>query len=173
MGIESHQHDRENGGCPMIMLVIDVYFNKILTATHKFFIQKFHGGVCETNFFNSWTTKTVGPFVGVAFLIFFVAILFEGLKFLREKYYEEELKAEQNLPSSDRKKTFTKFLCNKYHLVQTLMHFLQVTCSYGLMLIFMNFNYYQCLAILLGFTVGYFIFGWVQKSATDKNECCY
>lgn len=129
--------------------------------------------MCETNFWNSWTTKTVGPFVGVAFLIFFVTVLFEGLKFLREKYYEEELRAERDLPMAERRKTAVQFLCNKYHLVQTLMHFVQVTCSYGLMLIFMNFNYYQCLAILLGFGVGYFIFGWVQKSATDTNECCY
>ncbi|XP_063710077.1 high affinity copper uptake protein 1-like [Culicoides brevitarsis] len=150
MGLETHIHEREDGGCPMIML--------------------FHDGVCETNFFNSWTTTTVGPFVGVCFLLFFIAILFEGLKHLREKFYELESKNAKNLPQ---KQTFSQFLCSKYHLIQTAMHFVQVLCSYGLMLIFMNFNYWQCLAILVGFMAGYFLFGWTRKSATDTNECCY
>uniref|UniRef100_A0A336M467 Copper transport protein n=1 Tax=Culicoides sonorensis TaxID=179676 RepID=A0A336M467_CULSO len=153
MGIETHSHGRENGGCDMIML--------------------FHGGVCETIFFNSWTTHTLGPFIGTAIAIFFLTILHEGLKFLRERYYDEERRMERSLPRDDRRKTFSSFLCNKYHLVQTLMHFIQVTLAYALMLIYMNFNYYQCLAILLGFAVGYFIFGWAQKSTTDTNDCCY
>uniref|UniRef100_A0A1B0DC81 Copper transport protein n=1 Tax=Phlebotomus papatasi TaxID=29031 RepID=A0A1B0DC81_PHLPP len=47
----------------------------------------FHLGHCEAILFQSWTVKEVGGFVGAAILIFVVAVLYEGLKYLREKLY--------------------------------------------------------------------------------------
>ncbi|KAH8383640.1 hypothetical protein KR009_009775, partial [Drosophila setifemur] len=55
------------------------------------------------------------------------------------------------------------------HLVQTLLHVLQVFVSFLLMLIFMTFNVWLCLAILLGAGVGYFIFG--AFSTTIQEHC--
>lgn len=83
-----------------------------------------------------------------------------------------EIKSRGNQSPED-KESPIKLICNRYHLIQTLLHFLQVTASYALMLIFMNFNYFQCLAILIGLTVGYFVFGWVQRTTRNSNECCY
>lgn len=44
------------------------------------------------------------------------------------------------------------------HLYQTFLHVLQVFISFLLMLVFMTFNVWLCVAVLLGAGVGYFIF---------------
>ncbi|KAH8232476.1 hypothetical protein KR032_008082, partial [Drosophila birchii] len=59
--------------------------------------------------------------------------------------------------------------CSQMHLIQTLLHVLQVLISFLLMLVFMTFNIWLALAVLLGAGVGYYIFG----AFSDKiNEHC-
>lgn len=45
------------------------------------------------------------------------------------------------------------------HLVQTVLHLLQITVGYLLMLVFMTFNVYLCLSVVVGSALGYFMFG--------------
>jgi hypothetical protein len=45
------------------------------------------------------------------------------------------------------------------HLIQTALHMLQIFISYLLMLAFMLFNIWICLAVILGAGVGYFLIG--------------
>jgi solute carrier family 31 (copper transporter), member 1 len=55
------------------------------------------------------------------------------------------------------------------HFIQTLLYCLQFCVSYFLMLIFMTFNSWLCLAILLGITIGHFVFG-VKQSKHDGRS---
>lgn len=51
-----------------------------------------------------------------------------------------------------------KVFCSWMHLLQTFLHVLQVFISFLLMLVFMTFNVWLCVAVLLGAGVGYYIF---------------
>ena len=66
------------------------------------------------------------------------------------------------------KKMFTS-----HHLIQTLLHGIQVSVSYALMLIFMTYNAYLAIAVVAGATIGYFLFGWKKALVVDVNEHCH
>ena len=59
------------------------------------------------------------------------------------------------------------------HLVQTVLHVVQIVVSYFLMLIFMTFNMWLCIAVALGAGVGYFVFAWDRTAIADPNEHCH
>ncbi|XP_050084946.1 high affinity copper uptake protein 1 isoform X1 [Anopheles aquasalis] len=59
------------------------------------------------------------------------------------------------------------------HLFQTLLHIVQVTLSFLLMLIFMTYNTWLCLAVVLGAALGYFLFGWKKSVIVDVTEHCH
>lgn len=59
------------------------------------------------------------------------------------------------------------------HLLQTLLHVLQVFISYCLMLVFMTYNVWLCIAVILGAGTGYFFFGWKRAVVVDVNEHCH
>lgn len=50
----------------------------------------FHGGFQEQILFNQWKTTSIGSFIGSWFLIFFIAILYEGLKTVRDQLAKRE-----------------------------------------------------------------------------------
>jgi len=62
---------------------------------------------------------------------------------------------------------------NCAHFIQTILHAVQVFLSYCLMMVFMTFNAWLCIAIILGASTGYFLFGWLRNSVQDVNEHCH
>lgn len=56
------------------------------------------------------------------------------------------------------------------HFIQTFLHGLQAMLSYFLMLIFMTYNVWLCLAIIVGFLCGYFVFGWKHSSVPSLTQ---
>uniref|UniRef100_A0A182QWK7 Copper transport protein n=1 Tax=Anopheles farauti TaxID=69004 RepID=A0A182QWK7_9DIPT len=131
--------------------------------------MSFHGGSCEVILFPSWATTEVGAFVGAIFGFFLLAFAYEGLKYARELLHASDAATRA---SPNDKRTLRQALLSRSHLVQTLLHLLQVTVSYILMLIFMIYNYWLCLAVVLGAMCGYYVFGWVRNSSVDPNEHC-
>jgi hypothetical protein len=68
---------------------------------------------------------------------------------------------------------FTKSkMFNVHHYIQTFLHFSQFAVSYFLMLAFMTFNYWLCLSILVGITIGFFVFGVKREKNNLNEECC-
>lgn len=59
------------------------------------------------------------------------------------------------------------------HTFQTILHILQVTVSFLLMLIFMTYNVWLCLAVVAGAATGYFLFGWKKSVVVDVTEHCH
>ncbi|KAM8706056.1 hypothetical protein ACLKA7_010357 [Drosophila subpalustris] len=53
------------------------------------------------------------------------------------------------------------------HWLQTLLHIIQVTISFMLMLVFMTFNVWLCLSVVLGAGFGYFLFFVGDESITE------
>ncbi|KAH8355960.1 hypothetical protein KR200_004160 [Drosophila serrata] len=179
-----HDHDHDHGtgtedsdstakSCPMIMV--------------------FHAGHCERILWRGWVASTVWEFVLSAIAIFLVAFLYEALKFLRqqlarrearklaERLAEEQRRKNENptaggccseTPLAEiREQTYWQRLLASSHIFQSLLNLLQIVISYLLMLIFMTFNYWLCLAVVLGLGFGYFFFGWNKKNP-DDSECC-
>ncbi|MPC39538.1 High affinity copper uptake protein 1 [Portunus trituberculatus] len=59
------------------------------------------------------------------------------------------------------------------HGIQTLLHMVQMIVSYLLMLIFMTYNVWLCIATVLGAGLGYFLFGWRKSVVVDITEHCH
>ena len=59
------------------------------------------------------------------------------------------------------------------HFYQTLLHIIQVTLSFLLMLIFMTYNVWLCLAVVIGAATGYFLFSWKKSVIVDVTEHCH
>ena len=68
---------------------------------------------------------------------------------------------------------FSVHMVSAGHFLQTLLHMIQVFISYCLMLVFMTYNVWLCLAVILGAGVGYFLFGWRKAIVVDINEHCH
>ncbi|XP_058063747.1 high affinity copper uptake protein 1 [Anopheles bellator] len=135
--------------------------------------MSFHGGSCEVILFPSWATTEVGSFVGATIGFFLLAFLYEGLKFARELLHASEAgKPCSVVPAPLTKRTFREALLSRVHIVQSLLHLVQVIVSYLLMLIVMTYNYWLCLAVVLGAACGYYMFGWVRNSSVDPTEHC-
>lgn len=150
---------------------------------HMMMDMTFHFGSMETILFKEWAVSSVGGMVGSVIGIFLIALLYEGLKFLREYLYREHFNAinysSVSVMGHDGK-TVTelhKVTKNRVfgwpHLLQTSLHIAQVLVSYFLMLIFMTYNVWLCLAVLLGSGLGYFFFGWRKATIVDISEHCH
>ncbi|KAI8424691.1 hypothetical protein MSG28_006646 [Choristoneura fumiferana] len=162
----AHHHHEDGDGCSSMHAMV------------------FHAGVCQEILFSGWMTTTALELFGSAVAIFLAGILYEGLK-----YYREALHARATSLRGDSQVNITKNECGangacggpalvKYsmmscsHFVQTLLHVVQSTASYLLMLVFMTYNVWLCVALILGLAVGYFCFGWRKNSVVDVTEHC-
>ncbi|XP_055379727.1 high affinity copper uptake protein 1 [Condylostylus longicornis] len=146
----------------------------------------FHAGTRERILWEGWKTESDLQFGLSCLALIAVSFLYEGLRYIRERFYHKVAKDEalklmqmQNgqgccagaLPHVER--TITSQIFNKSHAIQTILHVIQITVSYLLMLVFMTFNYWLCLSVLIGCTLGYFCFGWIKQNAIDSNDHCH
>ena len=65
-----------------------------------------------------------------------------------------------------------ELVCSTHHMLQTVLHMLQITLGYALMLIAMTFNLWLFLAVVCGLTLGYFLCGWKHQTVNYNEECC-
>jgi len=142
----------------------------------------FHGGESETILFEWWKTSSALGLVGSCFAIAFLAFLYEALKFYREHLYRHSFQTVQvntvstpveNGDIKETHKTVQVKMRSGMHIWQTCLHVLQVVLSYFLMLVFMTYNVWLCLAVALGAGVGYFCFGWKKSLIVDITEHCH
>jgi copper transporter 1 len=113
--------------------------------------------------------------------IFFMAALYEGLKYYREYLFWKTYNALQyravTLPEkgvvSEDNQIVQPTMLSVMHFYQTGLHMIQMVLSYFLMLIFMTYNVWLCLAVVVGAGVGYFLFGWKKSVIVDVTEHCH
>uniref|UniRef100_A0A8D8UTW2 Copper transport protein n=1 Tax=Cacopsylla melanoneura TaxID=428564 RepID=A0A8D8UTW2_9HEMI len=153
----------------------------------------FHWGCNEVILFNQWKISTPSGLIASMFGIFLFATLYEGVKYYREylfwKTYNElhyrSIPAQQRGASSiEENKDTAKvvpvakqppalLMMSMPHFIQTLLHVLQVTMSFLLMLVFMTYNVALCIAVVAGAACGYFLFGWKKSVMVDVTEHCH
>ncbi|KAJ8920406.1 hypothetical protein NQ315_005272 [Exocentrus adspersus] len=152
----------------------------------------FYFSTSATVLFEQWKFTTVGGLIGSMIGIFFMAAIYEGLKYFREYLFwrtynalqyravtipdkattaAEEPQVVQVIGEVTHKKPPT--MISKIHFLQTFLHMIQMILSYFLMLIFMTYNVWLCIAVVAGAGVGYFLFGWKKSVIVDVTEHCH
>ncbi|KAL8625926.1 hypothetical protein ACOMHN_012518 [Nucella lapillus] len=140
----------------------------------------FHTGFNEYILFKKTYTETQGAFAAACVVVVVWAWLYEGLKFLREELYRRQRSqvAVVMMHGTPQDKTLlhspVKQMFCKLHLLQTGLHIVQIFMSYCLMLVFMTFNVYLAVSVLIGSAIGYFTVAWKRPFNTaDQNEHCH
>ncbi|XP_060074714.1 high affinity copper uptake protein 1-like isoform X2 [Ylistrum balloti] len=148
----------------------------------------FHTGVKEYILFETLLTSTAGDMGGACVAIFFLAVLYEGLKVLREHLLRKSLTTNRyssvtatgngfsqdtSVIDPSKSKNNSVHILSGSHFLQTFLHMVQVFVSYCLMLVFMTYNAWLCIAVILGAAAGYFLFGWRRSIVVDLNEHCH
>lgn len=87
-------------------------------------------------------------------------------------FYVVEMLFIRNLTQFDAYR-FRPTIFSWMHFYQSALHLIQVTLSLMLMLIFMTYNTWLCLAVVFGAMVGYFLFGWKKSVVVDVTEHCH
>ncbi|VDP08551.1 unnamed protein product [Soboliphyme baturini] len=157
-------------------------------SMHMDMAMYFHFGYTETILFKGWAINSVGGLIGSMVAVFIIAALYEELKAVREILMRkgreptepdsptgatnssQDLTAEISTWRASKK--FSCGLCSWYHLLQTFLQMLHILVAYLLMLVFMTYNVWLCVAIVLGNGCGYFLFGKSRKSAVSLDDHC-
>ncbi|XP_055345723.1 high affinity copper uptake protein 1-like [Paramacrobiotus metropolitanus] len=131
----------------------------------------FHTRTTETILFEAWNVQRTEQLVGSCLVIFLLAVFFEGIKYLRNCLLRKATLRRGMLRADDGPATtaevrvvggkngFLQRTCNRDHFAQTLLYVLQFIVGYLLMLVFMTYNVWLCLAVVAGIGTGYFLFG--------------
>lgn len=165
---------------------------------HHMMSMAFHGGYNETILFEQWKIDSLSGLLWSMLVIFIMAALYEGLKYYREHLFWKTYNALQYRPvtvtekspgngnvannnglatngagGDEASRVVQPTMLSTMHLFQTFLHILQVTLSFLLMLIFMTYNTWLCVAVVLGAALGYFLFGWKKSVIVDVTEHCH
>uniref|UniRef100_A0A8D0LAU4 Copper transport protein n=1 Tax=Sphenodon punctatus TaxID=8508 RepID=A0A8D0LAU4_SPHPU len=133
--------------------------------------------------FSGLIINTPGEMAGAFVAVFFLAMFYEGLKIAREsllrksqvsiRYNSMPVPGPNGTILMETHKTVGQQMLSLPHLMQTVLHIIQVVISYFLMLIFMTYNAYLCIAVAAGAGTGYFFFSWKKAVVVDITEHCH
>jgi len=162
---------------------------------HSMMMMVFHFGCKEVILFEQWSIDSLGGLIASVLFIALMAACYEGLKYYREylfwKTYNSlqyravtlpEKAAVVNVSAEDNSRVHMvgevihkqpPTMFSSMHIYQTILHIIQVTLSFMLMLIFMTFNVWLCAAVVFGAAIGYFLFGWKKSVIVDVTEHCH
>ncbi|XP_018600196.1 high affinity copper uptake protein 1 [Scleropages formosus] len=150
---------------------------------HMMMQMTFYFGTNVELLFSGLVIETPLEMVGACFVIFLLAVFYEGLKIGREvllrrnqvnvRYNSMPVPGNDGTMLMETHKTVGQRMLSLPHLFQTVLHIIQVVVSYFLMLVFMTFNGYLCIAVAAGAGVGYFLFSWKKAVVVDITEHCH
>ncbi|XP_048368524.1 high affinity copper uptake protein 1 [Sphaerodactylus townsendi] len=133
--------------------------------------------------FSGLVINTPGEMAGAFVAVFFLAMFYEGLKIAREsllrksqvsiRYNSMPVPGPNGTVLMETHKTVGQQMVSFPHIFQTVLHIIQVVISYFLMLIFMTYNAYLCIAVAAGAGMGYFFFSWKKAVVVDITEHCH
>ncbi|KAK2120173.1 hypothetical protein P7K49_001559 [Saguinus oedipus] len=163
----SHSHGGGDSNMMMMMMPMTFYF----------------GFENVQLLFSGLVINTAGEMAGAFVAVFLLAMFYEGLKIAREsllrksqvsiRYNSMPVPGPNGTILMETHKTVGQQMLSFPHLLQTVLHIIQVVISYFLMLIFMTYNGYLCIAVAAGAGTGYFLFSWKKAVVVDITEHCH
>ncbi|KAM6985544.1 high affinity copper uptake protein 1 [Aplochiton taeniatus] len=133
--------------------------------------------------FSGLVINTAGEMAGACVAVFLLAVFYEGLKIGREfllrrnqvnvRYNSMPVPGSDGTVLMETHKTVGQRMISLAHMLQTVLHIIQVVVSYFLMLVFMTYNGYLCIAVAAGAGLGYFLFSWRKAVVVDITEHCH
>ncbi|NP_001079733.1 solute carrier family 31 (copper transporter), member 1 L homeolog [Xenopus laevis] len=163
----SGSHGDHGGGSGMHMMAMTFYF----------------GYENVEVLFTGLVINSAGEMAGAFVAVFLLGLLYEGLKISREallrksqvsiRYNSMPVPGPNGTTLMETHKTVGQRMFSLPHMMQTLLHIIQVVVSYFLMLIFMTYNAYLCIAVAAGAGTGYFLFSWKKAVVVDITEHCH
>lgn len=192
----SHHHDHSMVNAtpdPVMKLMEDstdhTHHNPTATPGHD------HGGMSMMHMtfyfgyehvellFSGVVINTPGEMAGAFVAVFLIAVFYEFLKIAREsmlrksqvsiRYNSMPVPGPNGTTLMETHKTVGQQMLSLPHMAQTVLHIFQVVTSYFLMLIFMSYNAYLCIAVAAGAGTGYFLFSWKKAVVVDITEHCH
>uniref|UniRef100_A0ABD2WUS1 Copper transport protein n=1 Tax=Trichogramma kaykai TaxID=54128 RepID=A0ABD2WUS1_9HYME len=127
----------------------------------------FHFGLQETILFDQWVVSDLSGVLGSVIGIIILGMIYEGLKNYREYLNVSKAIYKRKGETESRAKS----IFSTIHVVQTMLQGVQLILGYFLMFIFMTYNVYLCIAVVVGSVLGYFVFSW-KYARCDISECC-
>lgn len=135
----------------------------------------FHTGWHETILFQTWCTDSWPGLCVACVAVAAVAATLEAVKSLSAsvsesyqptsvstpllvRHSEELLNLSSTPPERGERFHSVRFLFERQHVIRTLLHIIQMTLGYILMLIVMTFNVSLLLSVITGSSVGNFVF---------------
>ncbi|XP_034402490.1 high affinity copper uptake protein 1 isoform X4 [Cyclopterus lumpus] len=150
---------------------------------HGGMVMTFYFGYNVELLFTGLLINSPGEMFGACIGVFLLAVLYEGLKMGREtllrrsqvnvRYNSMPLPGADGTVLMETHKTVGQRMISPAHFLQTLLHIIQVVVSYFLMLVFMTYNAYLCIAVAAGAGMGYFLFSWRKAVVVDITEHCH
>ncbi|XP_022653963.1 high affinity copper uptake protein 1-like isoform X2 [Varroa destructor] len=129
------------------------------THTWNMMHMAFYASTNSTILFSDWKITNARQMVGACVGVFVMAMLFEALRTFRERLRSRS-RGDSKTSLISQSRQWTSALMDPSHLVQTMLYGFQITLGYLLMLIFMTYNVYICLAVVSGATLGFWLFSW-------------
>jgi copper transporter 1 len=146
----------------------------------------FHTSYGDVYLFKEWILSSASDTVIACLVLFVVAIAYEGIKtyqnqLLKKKYSHGNCYPVASQTASDSSnvchdsRPWIRQMFSLIHVVSTLLHVVQVTLGYALMLAIMTFNVWMVLAVVSGAGLGYFAFSWKRRAAASDSvvDNCY
>ncbi|XP_075254486.1 protein SLC31A2-like [Convolutriloba macropyga] len=136
-------------------------------------LMQFYIGKRATILWERWETTKTWELVLSCFFWCFVAVGYEALKAGRDLVPRlmSRVKPTGSKDISGDSCPQTRHHLSGEHLIQTFLHFLQSSISYLLMLVVMTFNMWLFFSVILGLTVGYFLFGQWKTEGNKPDHC--
>ncbi|GFN93238.1 high affinity copper uptake protein 1 [Plakobranchus ocellatus] len=115
----------------------------------------FHTDVGDVLLLPTWILHGKKETYLACLLIVVLGIAYQGIKFARQQYGRKC----RNLKCK-------RYIMSRGHMLQTLLYILQFGGGYVLMLSAMTYNVWLLVAVIAGFGLGYFFFGWGEYEET-------
>ncbi|XP_051552168.1 high affinity copper uptake protein 1-like [Myxocyprinus asiaticus] len=181
----SHTHHNHHNDMTMSPPITDSHGDHEHPDTgHMMMQMTFYLGYKNVELLFAWLViNTPGEMAGACIGVFLLAVFYEGLKIGREvllrrnqvnvRYNSMPVPGADGTILMETHKTVGQRMLSVAHLLQTVLHIIQVVVSYFLMLVFMTYNGYLCIAVAAGAGFGYFIFSWKKAVVVDITEHCH
>uniref|UniRef100_A0A914XLH8 Copper transport protein n=1 Tax=Plectus sambesii TaxID=2011161 RepID=A0A914XLH8_9BILA len=143
--------------------------------------MSFHFGVKEVVLFDFWKINTVWGLLISCAIIFLACLLYEALKWFRVKLAIRHRQAMVSSAQGSLNPSATELIPSRFRMedymnmarfIQTLLYGVQMIIAYLLMLVFMTYNVWLCIAVIVGEAVGYFLFSGSPRYEEAVSDCC-